>query len=131
MTLGDTFVWCPPGTRLNHLWIVISDPKTHEDGKCVIVNLTESCHGKHSLKLVPGQHRWIYKDSDVNFGDAFATTAAHLKAQANMGGAIVHDPMELAIIQRIVEVARTHPAFPPYLIKLLPPAKQSPGTPKT
>ena len=38
---------------------------------CVSVNLAESVHGVDSYTLHPGQRRYIYKDSDVNFGDAF------------------------------------------------------------
>ncbi len=48
----------------------MSEPAQH-DGVCVLLNLTESVHGVHSYTLHPGQHRYIYKDSDVNFGDAF------------------------------------------------------------
>lgn len=67
MKLGDTFVWCPTG-GIDHLWILISDPAAN-GGDCVVVNLTDSSHGKFSYTLRPGQHRYIYKDSDVNFGD--------------------------------------------------------------
>jgi hypothetical protein len=69
--LGDTFVWCPTG-RIDHLWILMSAPAAN-GGDCVVINLTESSHGAHSYTLKPGQHRYIYKDSDVNFGDAFKT----------------------------------------------------------
>ena len=121
MPIGNTYVWCPPGTVIEHLWIVISDAAAHND-KCVVVNLTESSHGEHSFTLAPGQHRYIYKDSDVNFGDAFLTSEAHLTAEVASGSAIPHDPMDPAIVSEIVKRARVpHPAFPPYLVKCLPP----------
>lgn len=120
MTVGDTYVWCPPGTVKDHLWIVISDPAVH-DGKCVVVNLTESLHGEHSFTLTPGQHLYTYKDSDVNFGDAFLTSDAEVQTYVAAGAAKPHDPMDPAIISEIIERAKKpHPAFGPYLIKYLP-----------
>jgi hypothetical protein len=116
---GDTFVWCPAGTVKDHLWIIISDPATHE-GKLVVINLTESLGGKFSFVLKVGQHRWIYKDSDVNFGDAFATNEAFLQSEVKCGSARPHDPMDPSIVKAIIEAAHTHPAFQPILRKLLP-----------
>ena len=119
MSIGDTFIWCPPGTVTNHLWIIISDPNEH-DGKCVVVNLTDSCHGKYSFTLVPGQHRWIYKDTDVNFADAFLTSETHLESEVESGSAVPHDAMNPDLITKIIKVAHTHPAIAPILKKFLP-----------
>jgi hypothetical protein len=120
VTIGDTYVWCPPGTPKDHLWIIISDPAKN-NGKCVLINLTDSSHGEHSFTLVPGQHRYIYKDSDVNFGDAFLTSEKELKLYAHYGAAKPHDPMDMAIVQEILKRAqKPHPAFPPHLLKFLP-----------
>jgi hypothetical protein len=110
VTIGNTFVWCPRGTVKDHLWILISDPAKH-GGVCVVINLTESTHGKFSHTLTVGQHRWIYKDSDVNYGDAFATSDSHLQAQVKLGFAKPHDDMAAAIIAEIVKRTKTHPAF--------------------
>jgi len=104
--IGDTFVWCPPGTGIDHLWILISDPAAHA-GKCVLVNLTESSHGKLSYTLTVGQHRWIYKDSDVNFGDAFQTSIENLSAHVSLGSAIPHDKMDSLIVNEIILRAKT------------------------
>lgn len=121
VAIGDTYVWCPPGTVVDHLWIVISDAAKH-DGKCVVINLTESSHGQHSFTLTPGQHRYIYKDSDVNFGDAFLSSEAELQSEVACRSAIPHDPMDQKIVREIIRRARIpHPAFHPNLIKFLPP----------
>ena len=120
MRIGDTFVWCPFGTVKDHLWIVISDASQH-GGLCVVVNITDSSHGKHSFTLVPGQHRFIYKDSDVNFADAFQTSETQLRAEVACRSARPHDPMDAKIVAEIITRARTHPGFPPVLRKLLPP----------
>jgi hypothetical protein len=118
--LGDTFVWCPTG-GIDHLWIVISDPAAN-GGECVVINLTESAHGKFSFTLRPGQHRYIYKDSDVNFGDAFKTHVDEINGQVASRSARPHDPMDMRIVREIIKRAKMHPAFQPILRKLLPPA---------
>ena len=107
MKIGDTFVWCPTG-GIDHLWIVISDPTQH-DGDCVLVNLTESRHGAHSFTLRPGQHRYIYKDSDVNFGDAFRSHVDEVNTHVASGSARPHDPMDMTIVREIIKRDRTHP----------------------
>lgn len=118
MAVGDTYVWCPAGT-VDHLWIVISDATKH-DGKCVVINLTESTHGEHSFTLKPGQHRFIYKDSDVNFGDAFLTSESNLQMEIKIGSAKLHDPMDQQIVAEIIRHAKApHPAIEPYLLKYL------------
>jgi len=88
----------------------------------VVINLTESSHGLHSFTLRPGQHRYLYKDSDVNFGDAFRTDVDYLSARMADRSARPHDPMDRSIVAEIIKRAKTHPAFQPILRKLLPAA---------
>jgi len=71
--------------------------------------------------LRPGQHRYIYKDSDVNFGDAFRSHVNELQKHVALGNARPHDPMDMTIVTEIIKRARTHPAFQPILRRLLPP----------
>jgi hypothetical protein len=117
--LGDTIVWCPD-KGIDHLYILISDP-ANNGGKCVPVNLTESLHCKYSFILKKGDHEFIYKDSDVNFGDAIETTIAKLEENIALGQATPHKPMKLDVLKRIVNEAHTHAAFPIFLRKLIPP----------
>ena len=119
MKLGDTFVWCPTG-GIDHLWILISEPAAN-GGDCVVINLTESSHGAHSYTLKPRQHRYIYKDSDVNFGDAFKTHVNEINAHVASRSARPHDAMDMKIVREIIKRAKTHVAFQPILRKLLPP----------
>ena len=84
-----------------------------------MVNLTSSSHGIHSFILKPGDHPWIYKDSDVNFGDALLTTEERVQIYVRSRKAIPHSPMEMAIVIRVVETAKTHPAFAPKYRKYL------------
>jgi len=120
MKLGDTFVWCPDRGK-DHLWILISDPSKN-DGTCVLVNLTESRHGKYSFILKPGDHEFIYKDSDVAFGDAIKTTEARLQIQVDLEQAKPNRPMKRELIKKIVDEAHRHGAFQPILRKIIPPA---------
>ena len=119
MAVGDTYVWCPTGTVKDHLWIVISDP-IGPDALCVVINLTESFHGENAFTLKPGQHPYIYKDSDVNFGDAFLTSQNDLIQQVKYGSAKPHAQMDGNIVSEIILRAKTHPAFMPKLRKYLP-----------
>jgi hypothetical protein len=86
----------------------------------VVVNLTESTHGERSFTLHPGEHPFIYKDSDVNFGDALATDLSRLRYAIEEGAATPQAPMSLEIVAAIIAEAKTHPAFPPILRRFLP-----------
>jgi hypothetical protein len=98
---------------------VISDAGLYDD-QCVVINLTDSSHGEKSFTLRPGDHPYIHKDSDVNFGDAFLTTEAHLKAEVACGSAKPHAPMNPKIVSEIIKRALApHPAFTPNLRKFL------------
>jgi hypothetical protein len=119
MIVGNTFVWCPPGTVKDHLWIVLTDPASN-DGKCVVINLTDSRGGQFSHVLMPGQHRWIYKNSDVNYGDAFLSSESEINAAVASDQARPHDDMDARIVAEIVQRAKTHPAFNPRLRRFLP-----------
>jgi hypothetical protein len=115
---GDTFLWCPSGVGKPHLYIIISDPAKHA-GKFVVVNLTSSQGGKFAYTLKPGQHPFIIKDSDVNFGDAISTTDVVVAQRIAQGEVKMFDPMPTAIVDDVARIALTHPAFPPIFRKLL------------
>jgi hypothetical protein len=116
--IGDTFIWCPD-VGIDHLWILISDPDKN-GGECVLVNLTESLNGRFSFVLKPGQHPFIYKDSDVNFGDAIKTKKADLENKIRLEVAKPREELDGTILQSIIQEAHKHPAFPPYLRRYLP-----------
>jgi hypothetical protein len=118
--IGDTFLWQPPRSTKPHLFIVISHPSENA-GRFVIINLTESRHGNWSAVLHRGQHGYIYKDSDVNFIDAEATTEAKIEEQRQKNCLWHHDePMDLRIVQQIMDISRRHPAFNGVLRRYLP-----------
>jgi hypothetical protein len=119
--IGDTFIWSPIAGRTPHLYIIISNPSLHE-GKCIAVNITTSVRGKYSFVLKPGEHPFICKESDVAFGDAERTTAAQIQSLIASGAAIPHSPMDLKVVQKIVDEAHTHAAFTPAYRRLLPPS---------
>ena len=98
---------------------MISNPASKDNG-VVVINLTDSSHGPFSFTLKPGQHPYLYKDSDVNFGDAFFTSLSEITLAVTCGSAKPHQPMGMTIVLEIIKKAKTHPAFTPSLRKYLP-----------
>ncbi len=118
MVVGDTLVWCPENNNNPHLWIIISDPSKHS-GNCVVINLTSSNNGPNAYILKVGDHPYIYKDSDVNFGDAFLTNIKDINAAISSNSATQNQQMNLQIISEIINRAHTHQAFQPILRRYL------------
>jgi hypothetical protein len=107
--LGDTYLWDPEGGDNNHLWIVLTKPDP-ESGKCVIINLTSSTGGQYALTLKIGDHPYIRKNSDVNFGDAMISSVEQIEKAVRLGCAYRREPMGLELLQKIAETAKTHNA---------------------
>ena len=117
MSLGDTFIWSPDG-RVRHLYVAVTKP-TSDAGKFVVFNLTESSHGAHSFTLRPGDHPFIRKASAVNFGDGLIVTVSTYLAAVKAGTATPHQPMAMKIVEKIAVTAKTHPAVPGGVQKLV------------
>ena len=116
MKLGDTFLMRTPGHSLDHLWIVISNPSTH-NGTFVIVNLTtDVARASSDCELNPGCHRWVVEKCYVNFADALKITPA---LEANIAFLIstkaiqIHDEIDPEILKLIIQTAKKSKAFPP------------------
>jgi len=62
------------------------------------------------LTLKIGDHPYIRRNSDVNFGDAVIASAAKIEKALKYKFAIAREPMILTILRRIAEVAKTHSA---------------------
>lgn len=108
MNLGDTFIWAPDAGK-EHLYIAITDPSKNS-GKLVVVNLTKSAGGAKSFVLRPGDHPFIRRDSDVNFGDAMIVSTERIDRQVRLRLALPREPMDLSIVHRIAAAAKDHPA---------------------
>jgi hypothetical protein len=106
-SVGDTFLWDPDGGNNPHLWIVLTTPEKGT-GRCVIINLTTSSHGTHSVTLRVGDHPFIRHDSDVNFGDSMFTTEQMIQGAVASGNAVPKDPMSPNILKTIAEATKTH-----------------------
>ena len=110
MNLGDTFVWTPPDTRREHLYIAVTDPGKN-GGDFVMFNLTKSRGGTKCLTFRIGDHPFITKyDSDVNFGDGLIVNASNLKTQILYRRAVPHTPMSRRQVESIARFAKDHPA---------------------
>jgi len=104
---GDTFFWDPEGGNNGHLWIVLTSPDPG-NGQCVIINLTSSSSGPASFTLKVGDHPYITKKSDVNFGDAMISTVTKIEAAVKYGQAVPNQPMDSKILEQIAQTAKTH-----------------------
>jgi hypothetical protein len=118
MRIGDTFYWGEGG----HLWIVISDPDTH-DGEFIIVNLTKDVfRAGRECELDIGDHSWIKQRTYVSFGDAQKLgpkEAANLEKGISSGLIRRHLPMRSAVIQKITSAARKSKALPSDFVNYL------------
>jgi hypothetical protein len=117
MQAGDTFIWSPDAGRQRHLWIVLSDP--NDAGRFVAVNLTTSRHAPKALTLRPGQHPFIDRDSDVNFGDAEVLDLKRVEFELQYRRAIPQEPMESTLVRQIAIAAQIHPAVSGEIQKML------------
>jgi hypothetical protein len=114
---GDTFVWDPNGGNNPHLWIVLTPPD--KNGQCVIINLTTSSHGKHSMILKTGDHPYIRHDSDVNFGDSFISSESQIAGALKSREAVANQPLNQTFLNQIITAAKAHPAPPRAVRKMI------------
>ncbi len=71
------------------------------------------------MVLVKGQHSYIYKPSDVNFGDAFVADAPHIEGEIKSFSAFPKEKMDLALVEKIARAAIIPPAVSREVQKLL------------
>jgi hypothetical protein len=105
----------------NHLYVVISDPAKH-NGKCVMVNVTTLREkSDKTCVLQPGDiPSFIYHTSVVNYGDATCPDETNLERFITNDPSVRRYPnVEGHVLSRIIEGARTSPAFPTGLRKYL------------
>lgn len=114
---GDTFVW-RGNARKRHLYIAMNDGAAF-GGRVAVLNITESVGGSASFVLRKGDHPYIYKNSDVNFGDAFIVDENLLDAQVKCGEAVPDAKMDGALLRKIAEAAAKHPAPPNEVKKII------------
>ena len=109
MKVGDTFIWFLSGKK-EHLYVALTDPDKNE-GKFAVFNLTDSVHGTMSFTLHKGDHPYINKDSDVDFGDSFIMSIEKYETAVRWGQAIPREPMDMKIVAKIAEIIMAgHPA---------------------
>jgi hypothetical protein len=122
MKLGDAFrMGVPPKYNVRHLFFVISDP-AQNGGTFVIVNITtDYIRAGRECVLRIGDHPWITAESFVTFRDARKITPPVAVNLCSLIGSEVfmEEPLEPAVLARIIEAARGSrslaPAFKKYL----------------
>ena len=80
-------------------------------GSVAVLNLTESTGGAESFTLKVGDHPYIKKNSDVNFGDGYIVDAFTLNSAVKCREAIPQADMDLAIVKKIAARGAKHPAL--------------------
>ena len=108
VSVGDTFIW-RGNARKEHLYIALNSAKTC-GGKVVVVNLTEARGGPVAMVLKVDQHPFIYKDSDVNFGDSFIADETLIESEITLRSAVPNATMDLRLVEQIARAALKHPA---------------------
>jgi hypothetical protein len=89
------------------------------DGKIALFNLTGSVGGSASFVLKPGDHPYIRKESDINFGDGILTQATLLERNIKSRLAAPHADMDGVLLEKIARVAANHPAVSGEIKKLI------------
>jgi hypothetical protein len=128
--LGWTFK--APG---QHLHIVVTDPRTNEQGCCLCVNITDAAnyHGD-GFVLPAGVHPQITKPSVIYFPGAIETTSARIDAvlaakrmerRENVTGSLLRQIVDSCRKSRHIEKGMRyllHPPAPPKNSDLRPPS---------
>ena len=63
-----------------------------------------------AMVLKTGQHPFIYKDSDVNFGDSFVASESLISSEIASCSATLNVPMDSRLVEQIARAALKHPA---------------------
>jgi hypothetical protein len=107
---GTCFMYKAAHSRLDHMHIVLAiNCQGLDADECVIVNLTESAEGDESLTFVVGDHPYITKKSDVNFGDAEISTKQKVATLASRCEPLLID-FDAKKLHQIGVKCKTHPA---------------------
>src|SRR2546425_12113246 len=123
MDKGECFLMGSPGGRTKHLWVVISDTKKH-GGLGVIINFTtDKNRSGGECCFVKSDHPWLTEpQSWACFGDAMLMTVqgwSDIEKGINHGFIVKAAKMNTALVNKIVEAAKTSNAFQPVLIQYL------------
>ncbi len=102
MDAGTTLYVPDPGASYDsHLWMIISDPKTHPE-KVVIVNFTSWEDWKDQACVVDvGEHSYIKKRTCVNFEGAKVVGLGDLLALENSQRLSRHEKLSSALLHKI------------------------------
>jgi hypothetical protein len=123
MKLGDAFLMGSPGGSTKHLWILISNPATHNDHGIIVNLTTDRGRSGGECCLVIGDHPWLTTDCWVSYGDARLIAPAqwrNIQYGVNQKLIILQPPVSASVVARIIAAAKGSTAFPPAFLKYLP-----------
>jgi len=121
VTAGTCFLYKSSYSPREHLYIVLAvNCEGWDPDDCIIANLTEAQGGTQALTFDIGDHPYITKKSDLNFGDIEVSTRTKVAALANAKSAF--PPFDPAKLRIIGVTAKSHAAVMERIKKAL--AKQ-------
>lgn len=114
---GFTFLAHNPPYNTKHLYIVISiiDNNT----KALFVNVTTKKDRDMSCILKPGDHEFVTRDSEINYGDAKTAEIDKLTEAMNKSIIEPQEPVTNDLLNRILEGALNSDALPQKYLKYI------------
>jgi hypothetical protein len=90
-----------------HPWIVVSDPKKHPDGHCLVINITDP--GNYSAEpplLQPGDHESITKASVLYYPEAFETSSEKIDERIERGEIVRLPDLNTKVLKKVLNACR-------------------------
>lgn len=119
--VGFTFIYTANNSPREHLHIVLAVKcEGLEPDECIVVNFTESKGGEMALTYQKGDHPYLTKPSDINFGDAEIMTRTFIADHVNgTDGLAAHEPIGIEMVRQIGHKGKNHPAVMKKIKKVL------------
>ena len=86
-----------------HLWFVLTDPDADSGLVILVALVTERGHTDRTLRLDVGDHPFIVRMSNVDFGTAKFAPAARLDSHLGRGVAELDADMSSSLLERVRE----------------------------
>ncbi|MGI8400654.1 MAG: hypothetical protein ACR2NS_03480 [Gemmatimonadaceae bacterium] len=108
---GSTFMMPIPGTKLPHLWIVLTDPDPLTEKVIAVMVVSETDNTDKTLTLNVGDHAFIKWPSHLDYGGAqpfrVPILEGKIAASTNALGETIPRPLLQAVRKAVLTSTRT------------------------